>query len=348
MRVVTTLPQEDLRRVPEAARAAEAEGYGGLITMENRNSPFLAHVAAALATDRIQLGTAIAIAFARSPMVVANMSWDLQIASSGRFSLGIGPQVKTHNERRFSVPWTPPVPRLREYVEALRAIWTTWEKGTPLKYEGEHYKFTLMTPAFVPPSQGFAMVPVTLAAVGEHSLRLAGEVGDGVQLHPFCSRLYIEKEVMPRLAEGFAKSGRVRENFEINGGGFLVSGPNDAAIAKTFEWVRERVAFYGSTPSYWPVLEVHGLGDLGRKLNAMSREGKWKEMSKEITDDMVHLFAVVAPHDRIAGAIRERFSGLTDSISASPNSAVPSDLPREVIADIQSIVTPFKGFKTAW
>src|SRR5690606_9326643 len=138
------------------------------------------------------------------------------------------------------------------------------------------------------------------------------------------------------------------ENFEINGGGFLVSGPNEEAIAKTFEWVRERVAFYGSTPSYWPVLEVHGLGDLGRKLNAMSREGKWKEMAKEITDEMVHLFAVVAPHEGIAEAIRERFGGLTDSISASPNSALPSDLPPAVVADIQSIPTPFKAYKTAW
>lgn len=348
MRLVTTLPQEDLRQVPEVAREAEALGYGGLITMENRNNAFLAHVAAALSTERLQIGTAIAIAFARSPMVVANEAWDLQIASRGRFALGIGPQVRAHNERRFSVPWSPPAPRLREYAQALRAIWTCWEKGEPLKFEGEHYRFTLMTPAFTPPSLHLPMVPITLAAVGEHSLRAAGEVGDGVQLHPFTTRRYLEQEVLPRLAEGMAKSGRTRESFEINGGGFFVSGPDEETVARSFEWVRERVAFYGSTPSYWPVLEAHDLGDLGRKLNAMAREGKWTEMAAEISDDVVRLFAIVGTHDTIAAAVRERLGGLTDSISASPNSAIRPDLPAEVIAEIQAIETPFTGYRTPW
>lgn len=348
MRVVTTLPQEDLREVPEAVRAAEAVGYDGVITMENRNNAFLAHVAAALSSERLELATAIAIAFSRSPMVVANESWDLQIASRGRFVLGIGPQVKPHNERRFSVPWSPPVPRLREYIQALRAIWTCWEKGERLNFVGEHYTFTLMTPAFVPPSKGLPMVPIRLAAVGEHSLRLAGEQADGVLLHPFCSRLYMEKQVMPRLVEGFAKSGRTREHFEINGGGFVASGATEDDVAKIFEWVRERVAFYGSTPAYWPVLELHGLGDLGRKLNAMSKEGKWKEMTAAISDDVVHLFAAVGTHKEIAKAIEEHFGGLSDCISASPNSAVPADLPPDLIQDIRKIPTSFKGFKTAW
>lgn len=348
MRVVTTLPQEDLRAVPAAALAAERDGYDGVITMENKNNAFLAHVAAALSTERVELATAIAIAFSRSPMVVANEAWDLQIASRGRFVLGIGPQVKAHNERRFSVPWSPPVPRLREYVNALRAIWTCWEKGEKLRFEGEHYKFTLMTPAFVPESKGLPMVPIRLAAVGEHSLRLAGEVADGVLLHPFCSRLYMEKRVIPLIKEGLAKSGRNLENFEVNGGGFVASGRTPQDVAKVFEWVRERIAFYGSTPAYWPVLELHGFSDLGEKLNALSKEGKWKEMTANISDDMVRMFAAVGTHEEIEEAIQAHFGGLSDCVSASPNSSVPSTLPPDVISKIQRIPIRFQGFKTPW
>src|SRR5580700_5796009 len=179
MRVLTTLPQDDLRKTAAAAQAAEAAGYDGALTMENKNDPFLAHAIAAVCTERMQLGTSVAIAFPRSPMVVANTSWDLQIASRGRFVLGIGPQIRPHNERRFSVKWTAPAPRLREYVQSLRAIWTAWETGERLHYEGKHYHFTLMPPYFIPVSQHMKMVPVTLAAVGPHSLRLAGEVADG-------------------------------------------------------------------------------------------------------------------------------------------------------------------------
>lgn len=202
MRVLTTLPQEDLRRVPDAAREAEQAGFDGLITLENRNDPFLALGVAAVATEKIVLGTAVAIAFPRSPMVVANMSWDLQIASRGRFVLGLGPQIRPHNEKRFSVPWTAPIARLREYVLALRAIWTAWEKCEKLRFEGEHYTFTLMTPNFVPPSMSLPMTPITLAAVGPKALRLAGEVADGVRLHPFCTRRYLEEVVLSRLREG--------------------------------------------------------------------------------------------------------------------------------------------------
>jgi len=348
MKIVTTLPQQDLRAVPGAAQAAEAAGYDGVITMENKNNAFLAHVAGALATERLELGTAIAIAFGRSPMVVANAAWDLQIASRGRFVLGIGPQVKAHNERRFSAPWSPPVPRLREYVQALRAIWTCWEKGERLKFEGEHYTFTLMTPAFTPESQHLPMVPIRLAAVGEHSLRLAGEVADAVLLHPFCSRLYMETQVLPRIREGLAKGGRAPEHFEINGGGFVVTGDTQEEVDRNFEWVRERIGFYASTPAYWPVLEAHGLGDLGRTMNALSREGKWKEMAEGISDDMVRLFAAVGRHDEIAAAIEAHFGGLSDCVSASPNASVPSSIPPDVLQDIRRIPCAFRGFRTAW
>jgi probable F420-dependent oxidoreductase len=348
MRVLTSLPQDDLRKTAAAAQAAEAAGYDGALTMENKNDPFLAHAIAAVSTERMQLGTSVAIAFPRSPMVVANTSWDLQIASLGRFVLGIGPQIRPHNERRFSVPWTAPAPRLREYVQSLREIWTAWETGERLRYEGKHYTFTLMPPYFIPVSQHMKMVPITLAAVGPHSLRLAGEVADGVRLHGFCTRRYMTDEIMPRLAEGMARSGRQRANFEITGGGFIATGPDNDAVAKMLEYTRGRIAFYGSTPGYWPVLELHGLGDLGRKLNAMSKAGQWGEMAAEVSDDVVALFTAIGTYSEITAAIERRFAGLSDAVNVGGTTLAPSGLPPDVLADIKRIATPFAGYDLAW
>src|ERR1700744_5834413 len=293
MRVLNTLPQADLRLTATSAIASEAAGYDGLLTMENKHDPFLAHAIAAVNTEQVELGTSVAIAFPRSPMVVANACWDLQNASRGRFVLGIGPQIRPHNEKRFSVPWTAPAPRLREYVQALRAIWRSWETGEKLDFRGKHYTFTLMPPYFMPPSTHQKMVPITLAGVGEHTLRLAGEAGDGIRLHGFCTRLYIEKMIMPRLREGMARSGQDRAHLEVTGGGFVATGKDSDAVAKAFEAVRGRLGVYGSPPPYWGVFELHGYGALGRELNTMSKAGQWSEMPKRIPDDLVHLFAAV-------------------------------------------------------
>ena len=347
MRVFTTLPQEDLRKVAPAARAIEAEGYDGVASMENKHDPFLALAVAGAATERIELHTSVAIAFARTPMAVAEVGWDLAGASGGRFVVGLGSQVRAHNERRFSVAWTPPAPRMREYVQVLRAIWQCWKTGEKPSYEGQHYRFTLMTPNFAPEPIGAPPPPVMIAAVGPAMLKVAAEECDGVKLHGFCTRRYIEEAVMPRLAEGLAKSGRRRENYEISGGGFLATGPEDATVARMFEWVRERVAFYGSTQAYWPVFAVHGLEDLGHKLNAMSRQGKWSEMTKEVPDDVVHLFAAVGRYDQIVKAIADRFGGLTDALNARANAAQPGPLPRDLIQDIRRIPHPFQRFRRA-
>jgi probable F420-dependent oxidoreductase len=348
MRVLNTLPQADLRATAAAARACEQAGYDGLLTMENKHDPFLAHAIAAVNTDRIELGTAVAIAFPRSPMVVANACWDLQTASRGRFVLGIGPQIRPHNERRFSVAWTAPAPRLREYVQALRAIWTSWETGGKLDFRGRHYTFTLMPPYFVPPSTHQRMVPVTLAAVGPHTLRLAGEVADGVRLHGFCTRRYLADVILPTLQQGMAKSGRPRAQFEITGGGFIATGRDAEATARQFEIVRNRVAFYGSTPAYWGVLELHGFGDLGRELNAMSKQGRWAEMASRVTDDVVHLFAAVGTHQEIAARIQDRFGGLSDALIMAADSSAAADLPPDLIQDIRRLPTPFTGYRTDW
>jgi probable F420-dependent oxidoreductase len=348
MRVLTTLPQDDLRETTAAAQAAEAAGYDGALTMENKHDPFLAHAIAAVATQRLQLGTYVAIAFPRSPMVVANTSWDLQIASQGRFVLGLGPQIRPHNERRFSVPWTAPAPRLREYVQSLRAIWTAWETGTPLRYTGTHYTFTLMPPYFVPPSQHMPMVPITLAAVGPHTLRLAGELADGARLHGFCTRRYLTDSILPRLAEGMARTGRDRQTFEISGGGFIATGPDNAAVAKMVEYTRGRIAFYGSTPAYWPVLELHDLGDLGRKLNAMSKQGKWAELAAEISDEVVALFTAIGTYNDLTAAIEQRFGDLVDALNVGGTTLAPTGLPPDLLQDIKRIATPFTRYRTSW
>jgi probable F420-dependent oxidoreductase len=237
---------------------------------------------------------------------------------------------------------------MREYVEALRAIWRCWEKGEKLAYRGRHYTFTLMTPNFTPTSKGQPMVPVTIAAVGPAMLRLAGEVCDGVRLHGFCTRRYLDEAVLPELRAGWARSGRPRAHFEIAGGGFIATGPDEETVSKMFEWVRTRVAFYGSTPAYWPVLEVHGLHDLGRKLNVMSKTGQWEQMSAEISDDVVRLFAVVGTHRELAREIERRFAGVTDAVTLSGGYGVHQDIPPDLIQDIRRIPSAFTGFQPGW
>jgi probable F420-dependent oxidoreductase len=331
MRVVTTLPQQDLRLVPEAARAAEQAGFDGLISMENQHDPFLPLAVAATVTERVQLATSIAISFARSPMVAANVGWDLQKASTGRFSLGLGSQIRPHNERRFSVPWSPPAPRMREYVQAIRAIWRCWGEGEKLDFRGEHYTFTLMTPAFTPPPLDTPPPVITIAAVGSAMLRVAGEVCDGVRLHPFNTRRYSEKVIGPRLQAGFDLCGRRREDFEISGGGFVATGASDDEVAAMVETVRKRIGFYASTPAYWPVLEQHDLEDLGKELNALSKQGRWDDMTAAVSDDLLHLMCAVGRHDQLAAALAERFAGVTDVIT------VATPLPPDLIQDIQRL-----------
>ncbi len=346
MRINTTIPQHNLRDVAGAAATIERAGYDGIVTLENQHDPFLPLAVAAVNTDRVELATGIAISFLRSPMSAANLTWDLNEASGGRFVLGLGTQIKAHNEKRFSVPWSPPAPRMREYVGALRAIWRSWKYRERLKFEGKHYQFTLMIPNFVPEGSGLDLPAVTLAAVGPAMLTLSGEVADGARLHPFCTREYLTETVMPCLNRGLEKSQRLRQNFEISGGGFIATGADDESVAAAIEWVRYRVAFYGSTPAYWPVLETHDEGDLGRKLNRMTKDGQWDKLSAEVSDDVLRLFAAIGRHDEIAAQIEQRFGGLTDTVLASTSSQVTADFPPELISDIQRIATPFSGFDT--
>ncbi len=344
MKVATRLAQTSLRDVPAAVRAAEAAGFDAILTAENQHEPFLPLVAAAEHTHRAELWTAVAIAFPRSPMVVANAAFDLQEASGGRFVLGLGPQVKGHNERRFSIPWSAPAPRMREYVESLRAIWRCWELGEPLRYRGRHYHFDLMTPNFAPTPGGQPMVPITLAAVGRGMLRLAGEVADGAQLHPFCTRAYLERVALPALEVGMRRSGMRRGNFAITGGGFLATAPDADTLHRITEFVRYRVAFYASTRTYWPVLEEHDLVELGARLHAMSKRGEWDRMAAEVSDEVLRHFAAVGTHDEIVARVAERFGGLVDQVMAMPAPGADPALGPDLLQDLRAVGSPFQGF----
>ena len=344
MRIETTIPMDDWRRAADAARSAEERGFDGVVSFEIGHDPFTPLAFAALATERIRLGTAIAVCFPRSPMVVANIAWDLHVHSRGRFTLGLGTQVKGHNERRFSTPWTPPLPRLREYVESLRAIWRCWEHGEKLAYEGEHYRFTLMTPEFSPEPSGLGPIPISVAAVRPAMMRLAGRACDGVRLHGFATRKYLEEVAMPAIEAGLARSGRERSQFEVWGGGFIATGKDEEAVRKQLEMIRYRIAFYGSTRSYHGVLALHGWEDLGMKLHRMSKEGRWSKMAAEVPDDVLPAFTVIATYDQLAGAIAERFGGISDSLTLDFAPGTPPELASELLQDLRDIPSAFTGF----
>lgn len=348
MRVFTMLPMRHWREAGPFAAAAEAAGFDAVMTVELGHDVFTPLAVAALATERVELTPSIAVAFPRSPTVMASQAWDLQANSNGRFVLGLGSQVKGHNERRFGIPWSPPAPRLRDYVRALRAVWHCWETRGKLDYQGEHYKLTLMTPDFSPEPTGLPMVPVTIAAVGEAMLRVAGEVCDGVRLHPLCSRRYVEEVALPRLAEGIRRSGRRRANFDLFGGGFVVTGPDAKTVAEGTEQARIRIALYASTRTYAPILALHGLEELGLKLHAMSVEGRWNEMPAEVSDDVVRMFAACGTFDEIAVAIEARYGGVADAIELSFPMGTPAGLQRELLTDIRRIPHLFEGFDTRW
>ena len=331
---MTSISGNDLNEVGVIANSLEAAGFTGITSQENRQDAFLPLAIAATHSKKLELRTGISVAFARSPMSSAMMGWDIQQASRGRFTLGLGSQVKGHNVRRFSVPWSPPAPRMREYVQSVRAIWDCWQNHSKLDYQGEHYQFTLMTPNFTPDKLKCALPRIEIAAVGPVMLKMAAEECDGVMLHGFCTRKYLKESVMPRLELGFTNSGRPRGGFEISGGGFIATGADDKAVAKMFEWIRMRVGFYGSTPAYWPVFEAHGLEDLGHKLNEMSKKGLWDEMRLQISDDVVHLFSAVGRHDQLVEVLLKRYSDIVDTV------ALPPDTPPELIQDVQTIPTP--------
>jgi probable F420-dependent oxidoreductase len=317
-----------------ARRASEAEstGYDGVWTAETGHDPFLPIAVAAGATDTLEFGTGIAVAFARNPMNLAMLANDLQLLTGGRFMLGMGSQVKPHITKRFSMPWSHPAPRMRELVLAIRAIWKTWETGEPLAFRGEFYTHTLMTPFFDPGPNPHGNPDVLLAGVGQQMTEVAGEVADGFLVHPFTTERYLREVSLPSLERGAAKSGRTLDDLTISYPGFVVTGADQASMEASAAATRRQIAFYGSTPAYRPVLELHGWGDLQGELNTLSKRGEWDEMGKLITDEILDAFAVTCPLDDVARAVRARFDGSVDRFSFYQTYDVEPERWSEVLA----------------
>jgi probable F420-dependent oxidoreductase len=303
-----------LGSVVQAATRLERLGYDGCWTAEINHDPFLPLTLAAEHTDTIELGTSIAVAFARNPMTVANIGWDLQEYSGGRLNLGLGSQIKPHIEKRFSMPWSRPVARMREFVEATREIWTCWRDDSKLSFEGDFYTHKLMTPMFMPERHEHPFPKVFIAAVGEAMTEMAGEVADGLLAHGFTTKRYFEEVTTPALRRGLQRSGRQRDDFQVSSPVFLVTGQDESELNAASVGTRKQIAFYGSTPAYKKVLDLHGWGQLHDELHRLSLHGDWDGMGALIDDEVLEAFAVVAPIDKIANKIRERCDGVIDRV----------------------------------
>jgi len=315
MKLDTGIATRDLALVPAEARAAEENGFDAIWSMEAGNDGFLPLALAAEHTSRIKMGPSVAIAFPRSPMATAYTSWDLAALSKGRFILGLGTQVKGHIERRYGVKWEPPVPKLREYILSLKAIFKCWaEGGKKLSFQGKYYNFSLMTPFFAPRPHNYS-IPIYIAGVNEYILRMAGELCDGLHAHPFTSATYLRDFLIPHIEQGLQKSGRSRKDFTIFTTAFVIVGRNDEEIEKAKAGVRQQISFYASTRTYQVVLEMHGWGDVAPKLNELAAKGDWASMPKLITDEMLDVYAVTGTYDNIADKVKERYEGLLDRVA---------------------------------
>jgi probable F420-dependent oxidoreductase len=325
-----------LSEIGAQAQALEAIGYDGLMTAETGHDAFLPLALAAEHTENIELSTGIAVAFARTPMVLAYTANDLQPMSKGRFILGLGSQIKPHIEKRFSMPWSHPARRMREYILALHAIWDAWNTKSKLTFDGEFYKHTLMTPFFAPPPNPYGAPKVFLAAVGELMTEVAGEVADGIIIHGFTTERYVKEVTVPAIERGLKKAGRDRSSFQISGPLFVVTGETEEQIEAAKQGVKQQVAFYGSTPAYRGVLELHGWGDLQTELNALSKQGEWVKMGELIDEDILNTFAVVAEPEGVGAELKKRYGGVVDRCSFYAPYKSDADRWASVVADLKS------------
>ncbi len=316
-----TVPTDDLTEARTIYRTLETLGYDRAFSFEAKHDPFVPLAIASEHTQRIELGTAVAIAFARTPMTLANVGWDLQAVTAGRFTLGLGSQIRPHIEERFSMPWSRPADRMREMVQAIRAIWSAWENGTALDFRGDFSSHTRMIPAFDPGPNPFGPPPIFTAGVGPRMTEVAGEVADGFLVHPVNSRRSLLEITLPAIERGAGRAGRDPAEVEVVCVTIIVTGRDDAEFARSREAVREQLAFYGTTPAYAPVFELEGYGHLHPALKAMAREGRWPEMAALIDDDLIDAIAVVGEPQAVAAKLRLRLADISRSVSLVNNRA---------------------------
>ncbi|WP_214401829.1 TIGR03617 family F420-dependent LLM class oxidoreductase [Pseudonocardia lacus] len=315
----------DMRTFGRQAELVERLGFDGLALTETKEDPIVALAVAAERTERIRLSTAVVIAFPRSPTAVALSAWTMSRLSGGRFTLGLGTQVKGHIERRYGVRWSAPGPWIKEYVQAVRAVWRTWQEGVPLDHHGEHYDLTLMNPLFDPGPIEHPDIPVHLAAVRPGMARIGGEVADGVRPHPICTRAYLEEVLRPAVDRGAAAAGRDPGAIEVVASPLIVTAPTERELEARVSDVRARISFYASTRTYRPVFAHHGWDDIAEELSTLSRAQRWAEMERLVSDEMVETIAVVGTHDRIAERVWRRYQGVCSAVEFSLPVNGPAD-----------------------
>lgn len=337
MKFQTSIDRARIETAGQQAARAEQAGYDGVATVEALHDPFLPLALAAAHTERIGLTTGIAVAFARSPMTVAQTSYDLALLSKGRFTLGLGSQIKPHIEKRFSMPWSRPAARMRDYVLALRAIWTCWQDGTRLDYDGEFYRHTLMTPNFTPEAHEYGPPEVRIAAVGPLMTEVAGEVSDGLICHAFTTPQYIREVTAPGVQVGAHRAGRDASEIELMAAPMVAVLDDEERVPEILDRVRKKLAFYGSTPAYRPVLDLHGWGALQEELHALSRRGEWDEMGNRITEEQLHTLAIVGTSSEIARSLVEQYDGLCSWVSPYTPDVEVTDLIDRVVAEVATL-----------
>ncbi|WP_134322226.1 TIGR03617 family F420-dependent LLM class oxidoreductase [Cumulibacter soli] len=337
MKIQTGLASENIATAADRARSAEDAGYDGVTIAEERHDPFLPLVPAALGTERIEMTTNIAVAFARSPMTVANTAYDLAEVSKGRFTLGLGSQIKPHIEKRFGMPWSKPAARMREYLLALRAIWSCWQDGGRLDYRGEFYRHTLMTPNFTPAAHEYGPPKIKIAAVGPLMTEVAGEVSDGILLHSFTTPEYIRQVTVPSVAAGAQKGGRELKDVEISAVPMVGVLDDDERAPEIISAIRKKLAFYGSTPAYRPVLELHGWGDLQTELHRLSLQGEWDAMGELIGDEQLEAMAIIGSSREVAQRLLDDYDGLAAWVGPYTPGVEVRDLLEVVVAEVAKI-----------
>ncbi len=331
-----TVPTEDLVDARTIYRTLEEVGYERAFSFEAKHDPFVPIAVAGEHTTTIRLGTAVAIAFARTPMTLAMVAWDLQTVTGGRFVLGLGSQIRPHIEQRYSMPWSRPAALMREMVAGISAIWDAWEHGTDLDFRGDFYTHTRMIPAFDPGPNRFGRPPIFTAGVGPAMTAVAGEVADGFLVHPVNSRRSLLELTVPALERGARRAGRTLADLEIVCVTIVVTGRDEAQFTRSREAVRKQLAFYGTTPAYAPVFELHGYGALAPELRELARADRWDEMAALVPDELIETIAVVGEPHQIAAKLTERLAGISDSVALVNNRAPDPEHFAEVVADLRS------------
>jgi probable F420-dependent oxidoreductase len=338
MRIEAIVRDPPLTQLPTLVHRLERLGFDGVAIPEVRRDPFVVAAAVASASSSLRLSTAVALAFPRSPTSAAYSARSLNDLSGGRFVLGLGTQVRGHIERRFGVPWSAPVERLRDYIGAIRAVWRSWETGEPPQFDSQHYRISLMPPDFSPGPSDHASIPIHIGAVNVNMLRLAAETCDGVRLHPFCTTRYFSDVVLPTLAQGANAAGRSLETLEIVSGGFIAAGPSDESVAAARESIRRQVAFYASTRGYAPVLDQHGWADLGGELRRLIAQQRWTELGSLVTDEMLDAFCIAGTYDLVGAKVRDAHAGRVDTLTLDvPDDESHDDVFAQLVSELRAV-----------